>query len=69
MELELLKFLAPLGTGGILAWGMFLVYRKDQKGQADSMTQIVKENTAAITELTTYLKSGRACPVRDGGLR
>ncbi len=54
-----------LATGGILAWGMFMVYRKDVKGQSDIMTTIVKENTAAITEntaaiteLTRYLCRG-----------
>ena len=53
---ELLKYLAPLGVGGILAWGMFMVYRKDMrdivKRLEDSnslLVSVVKENTAAIT--------------------
>ena len=57
MDVELVKYFGSLSVGGVLAWGMFLVYRKDVKGQADAMTQIVKENTAAITSLTTFLKA------------
>ena len=63
MDSETLKLAASLGTGGILAVVMFLIYRKDMqaaavdvKGERDTMTAIVIANTAAITELTTYLR-------------
>jgi hypothetical protein len=62
-DAEMLKWLASLGTGGILAGVIFFVYRKDSmawqsawKGQSDIMVQVVKENTAAITALTARLK-------------
>lgn len=65
MDLELLKYLMPLSVGGVLAWGMFQVYRKDMremqgqwKGQAEIMVSVVKENTKAVTELTTMIKNG-----------
>lgn len=55
---ELLKFSATLGVGGLLAFAMFLFYRKDQmanaeawRGQSDVLIAIVKENTAAISQL------------------
>jgi hypothetical protein len=55
-NMEVLKYLAPLGVGGVLAWGMFVVYRKDIKSERDTLMNVVISNTAAITELTTLLK-------------
>lgn len=61
-SIESMKFIGSLGLGGVLAWGMFLVYRKDSlvwqeswKGQQQLLVQVVKENTAAITALITKL--------------
>lgn len=64
---ELLKFSATLGVGGLLAFAMFLFYRKDQmanseawRGQSEVLIAIVKENTAAISQLqasTTALQT------------
>jgi hypothetical protein len=58
MDPETLKWLVSLGVGGILAGGMFMVYRKDMKinsdawrGQSEMLMAVVKENTAAITAL------------------
>ncbi len=58
MDADTLKWLASLGVGGVLAGGMFLVYRKDMKvnseawrGQSEMLMVVVKENTAAITAL------------------
>lgn len=65
-ELEALKYLAPLGVGGVLAWAMFHVYRKDsvkwseqETRRGDTMTQVVIANTQAITELIVTLRNGR----------
>lgn len=64
MELtpETIQFAASMGVGGLLALGMFLVYRRDMqqhvenwKGQSQILVQVVKDNTAAITALTTHL--------------
>jgi hypothetical protein len=56
-------------VGGILAGGIFFVYRKDSliwqeawKGQSQILVQVVKENTAAVTALIAKL-DGR--DVRD----
>jgi hypothetical protein len=72
-EVEIVKTLAPWGVGGVLAYLMYLWYRKDalrwgedHKERAEIMTQVVKENTSAITNntaavvhLADYLKNGR----------
>jgi len=62
MDPEILKYLAPLGVGGVLAGAMFFIYRKDSaqwqeawKGQSQMLLRVVKENTAAITALITKL--------------
>lgn len=58
MDAETIKWISSLGVGGVLAGGMFMIYRKDAKewreawrGQAEIMVQVIKENTAAITAL------------------
>ena len=50
-------FFASLGVGGVLAWGMFSVYRKDVKqmleawqGQTALLMKVVTENTQALSE-------------------
>lgn len=67
MDPEILKYLAPLGVGGVLAWGMFLVYRKDsarwadqETKRGDTVTSALVDNTKAVTELTTFLRNGHA---------
>ena len=54
----MVKWLVSLGVGGVLAGGMFAVYRKDMRvnseawrGQSEMLMSVVKENTAAITSL------------------
>lgn len=66
MDAEALKWLASLGVGGVIAGGMFLVYRKDAlawqqawKGQSEMLVQVIKENTAAITELIEVHRENR----------
>lgn len=51
-------WLATLGVGGALAWGMFQVYRKDVKQytdlwktQSEMLMKVVIDNTEAITAL------------------
>lgn len=58
METDLLKYLAPLGVGGVLAAFIFFYNRKDAnahaeawRGQSEMLMQIVKENTASNTNL------------------
>ena len=55
---EALKFATTLGAGGLLAFAMFLFYRKDTlsaaeawRGQSANLLEVVKENTAAMTSL------------------
>jgi uncharacterized membrane protein len=57
------KWCASLGVGGILAAFMFMFYRRDMKDrlanqqqQTDLLTDVVKENTSAITTLTTEIR-------------
>lgn len=61
-EEQFLQWAAPLGVGGVLAAGMFLLYRRDTavhienwKGQSQILAGIVERNTAAITALTVQL--------------
>jgi hypothetical protein len=58
MEPEFVKFLATMGTGGIIAGLVFFFYRKDSldhaktwQGQSEMLLQVVKENTASNTSL------------------
>lgn len=67
-ELDI-KWFASLGVGGILAWGMFFVYRKDMIGtstrmeeilselkqQRDLMVEVIQQNTAAMTRIEVTL--------------
>lgn len=57
-SIEFARWLGTLGVGGLLAWGMFQVYRKDVKvmeeawkGQTQILMQVVRDNTAAMTSL------------------
>lgn len=63
MDIELVKYFASMGVGGSLAFGMFMVYRKDAqrqteqwKGQAEMLVQVVRDNTAAMTALTKLIE-------------
>ena len=65
-ESELVRLLAPLGIGGVLAGIMFAIYRKDAiqwqeawKGQTQMLVQVVKENTAAVTALVEKIEQLR----------
>lgn len=62
MDLETMKWFASMGVGGVLAGGMFYLYRKDAlqwqeawKGQSQMLLTVVKEVTAAVTALTGKL--------------
>lgn len=71
MDGELVKWFATLGVGGVLAWCMFLIYRKDAKewreeyaqlssgwkGQCELLVGLVRDNTAAITQNTAVVQS------------
>lgn len=52
------QWVTTLGVGGVLAYVMFQVYRKDMalhvdqwKGQSEALIGVVKENVKAITAL------------------
>jgi hypothetical protein len=69
MDPELLKFAAQMGATGLLAYGMFLVYRKDmagyaeslkqhldiERGRSDILIQVVKANTEVNAKLCEKL--------------
>lgn len=62
---------------GLLAQGgattiaalVFLVYRKDMKGTADVLIQVVRENTASNTRLIALLEALHARIDRENGSR
>jgi hypothetical protein len=63
MDPEAMKYLAPLGVGGILAGMIFMVYRKDAlrwiedwKGQSQMLLKVVVDTTAAMTALVSKLE-------------
>jgi hypothetical protein len=69
MDPELMKFAASLGVGGILAFGIFLVYRKDiasyaeqlkqhleiERGRSDILIRVVSANTDVNAKLCEKL--------------
>jgi hypothetical protein len=71
MDSETFKWFASLGVGGILAWGMFFVHRKDTQAwlahlreerdasrhQNEILMNIVKENSATIATNTAATRS------------
>lgn len=72
MDLEFTKWLSGLGVGGVLAAVMFTIYRKDMrevaaqwKGQTEILVQVVKDNTAALTQNTTVIQSLKAHIMRQ----
>lgn len=67
--------LLPLGVGGVLAYVMFLIYRKDSKEwgtrwheQAKLLLQEVNGNTKALTELVSLIRVVKMvdCPFKNG---
>jgi hypothetical protein len=63
MDPEILKLIAQLGgVGGVLAVGMFLVYRKDAlkwiedwKGQSQMLLKVVVDTTSTLTAVISKL--------------
>lgn len=70
-----LQFFVSLGIGGVLAWGMFLLYRRDMttrleewKGQSASTLEALQNNTRVITLLNERLeRMERIADRADGG--
>lgn len=65
-DMPSLQFWSSQGIAGLLAAGVFMVYRKDAKGwidlwhgQSEQLMQVVKENTAAITALVQILNRNK----------
>lgn len=66
MDLEVLKVIASQGVVGVLAYGMFMVYRKDMQerlaealAQRSELIQVVKDNTEAMTALKGAIDADR----------
>lgn len=71
LDTEFVRYLASLGTGGLIAGLMFMVYRKDMKlfedrwrgqaelwkGQAEILMSLVRENTRVMTSLGDAVKA------------
>lgn len=64
MDAEFVKWMATLGVGGVLAAFMFHFYRKDVRtytdqwrGQSEALMGVVKDNTAAVTEMNVAVKA------------
>ena len=64
MDLNVIKELAPLGVGGVLAALMFAWHRTDMlrllaesKGQGEILITLVKENTVAVTLLIKVVEN------------
>ena len=63
MDLSILEGVLGLGVGGVGMIVIFLMYRQDRRASEKRLTQLLeqsqetlKENTQAITELTTLVK-------------
>jgi hypothetical protein len=59
----LVQYALTMGVGGLVAYGMFLVYRKDilallaqWKGQSEMLMAVVTKNTEATTALTVLMR-------------
>jgi hypothetical protein len=64
MELEFVGLLSSLGTGGVLAFIMFMVYRREKNATESRLSGIIdrdietrEKHTEALVELTTFLKT------------
>lgn len=74
MDQETIKWFASLGVGGILAWGMFYVHRKDTKEwlsicaaqrddwkqKAELLLQVVQQNSSTIAVNTAATEHNTA---------
>lgn len=49
-------WLANLGVGGLLAYAMFLLYRKDMRENAERMTDLVKHTTERADASMAFVK-------------
>jgi len=77
MDAETVKWVISQGIGAALAFGMFLVYRKDVhlalnswQGQTKILTQLVQDTAAAIQANTDAVRAmeralPHACPMAD----
>lgn len=54
---ELVRLAIAQGGFAIIAVLIFLAYRKDVKGTADVLIQVVRENTASNTELIGMVRA------------
>lgn len=76
-DIKTIEWIIGQGIGAVLAFGMFLVYRKDVKnglgtwrGQTEILMKLVGENTAAMqrnTDAINQMESTlpHACPMAD----
>lgn len=66
-SVALTQWITTLGVGGVLAWMMFQVYRKDVRanselwrGQSEHLMGVVKENIRAMTALAVLVEALRS---------
>jgi len=66
-SVALTQWITTLGVGGVLAWMMFQVYRKDVRansdlwrGQSEALMRVVQENIRAITALAVLVEAFRS---------
>lgn len=72
---DLIKILAPLGVGGILAGFIFYFYRQDREDSriqyaslASDFKDVIKSNTSALqgnTDVIRDLKERGICPLTE----
>jgi flagellar motor component MotA len=54
---QLWQYIITQGGWAVVAGLMFLAYRKDVKGTADVLMQVVRENTASNVEMIALLRA------------
>lgn len=71
MDVEFVKYLLSLGVGGVIAAGIFTVYRKDirqytdlWKMATDQLLAVVKDNTASNVKLVQLIETSERNQLR-----
>ncbi len=59
MEAEILKYVAGLGVGGIIAVIVILIYRADRKASECQLVEAKKESEAQLIEVQKQIREDR----------
>ena len=62
---EVIKYFTALGVGGVLAWGMFIVYRKDMKAAALQLSETARRHGEQWAELSQSVIKDRAAVIES----